>query len=60
MDDEKIRRINELAKKKKETGHTEAEAAEQKALYEEFLAEFRKNFREGLKNITGKDAESDQ
>ena len=32
MEKEKIARINELAKKSKETGLTEEEAAEQKAL----------------------------
>lgn len=51
MSDEKIARINELAKKKKESGLTEAEAEEQKVLRQEFLAEFRKNFRRDMDRI---------
>ena len=41
MEQEKIARINELAKKKREIGLSEEEAAEQTALREEYLAEFR-------------------
>ena len=48
---EMIDRINELAKKKKETGLTEEEAKEQQALYKDYLAAFRKNFRAQLDNI---------
>ena len=44
MEKEKIARINELAKKSKETGLTEEEAAEQKALRAEYIAEFRASF----------------
>ena len=51
MDQKKILRINELAKKAKEAGLTEAELAEQKALREEYLAAIRKNFRATLDNI---------
>lgn len=51
MSDEKIARINELAKKKKESGLTGAEAEEQKVLRQEFLAEFRKNFRRDMDRI---------
>lgn len=48
---EKLDRINALAKKKKEEGLTEAEAAEQKALRAEYLEAFRKSFRQQLDNI---------
>lgn len=51
MDQNKILRINELAKKSKESGLTEQEAAEQKALREEYLAAIRKNFRATLDSI---------
>lgn len=42
ISDEKIKRINELARKKKLEGLTEAELEEQKQLYAEFLANIRK------------------
>ena len=45
MDKKKIRRINELARKKKAGGLTEAEAAEQAELRHEYLAEFRENMK---------------
>ena len=41
MEKEKIARINELAKKSKEVGLSEEEAAEQKALRAEYIAEVR-------------------
>lgn len=43
-------RINELAKKKREKGLTEAEQAEQKELYKKFLSNFRSNFKKQLDN----------
>ena len=51
MDQNKILRINELAKKSKEVGLNEAELLEQKALREEYLAAIRKNFRATLDSI---------
>ena len=51
MEKEKIARINELAKKQKTTGLTEAEKAEQQALRKEFIDDFRKNLRGQLENI---------
>ena len=51
MDQKKILRINELAKKSKEQGLTDAELSEQKALREEYLDAIRKNFRATLDNI---------
>lgn len=41
MEDSKIKRINELAKKSKTEGLTPEEAAEQKALRAEYVAAFR-------------------
>ena len=51
MDQKKILRINELAKKSREQGLTEAESMEQKELREEYLAAIRKNFRATLDSI---------
>ena len=48
---EMINRINELAKKKKSTGLTDMEQAEQKKLYKEYLEAFRENFKAQLENI---------
>ena len=48
--DEMIKRINELAKKKKEQGLTAEEQAEQKELYKKYLASFRQNFEKQLDN----------
>ncbi len=51
MRKELIDRINELAHKKKAEGLTEAEKAEQAMLRQEYLAEFRKNFRRQLEDV---------
>ena len=48
---EKIDRINQLARKKKEVGLTAEEAEEQQALREEYLANFRVNFKSQLEQI---------
>lgn len=48
--DEMIKRINELAKKKRESGLTEAEQTEQKELYKKYLATFRQNVEKQLDN----------
>lgn len=45
------KRINELARKSKAEGLTEAEKAEQARLRQEFLKAFRANFRAQLENI---------
>lgn len=60
ISDEKIARINELAKKKKSEGLTDAEQKEQKRLREEYLSTFRSGMRhhiEGMKIVDpdGKD-----
>ena len=48
MEKAKIDRINALAAKKQTEGLTEAEAAEQAALREEYLAEYRRMLRAQL------------
>lgn len=51
MEQKKINRINELARKSRTTPLTAAEKAEQAALRQEYLAAVRKNFRQTLENI---------
>ena len=48
---EQIARINELAKKKKETGLTEEELAEQKILYRAYIDAFKANLKAQLDTI---------
>jgi len=50
MTDQKIARINELAKKARAEGLTPAEQAEQKALREEYIAGFRRSLKSQLDN----------
>jgi len=51
MDPQKIERINELARKKKSGGLTEAEQAEQAALRKEYLDGYRENLKAMLDSI---------
>ena len=51
MDPEKIKRINELARKKKAGALTEEEAAEQAALRKEYLDGYRQNLKAMLDSI---------
>lgn len=51
MEEAKILRINELAKKAKNEGLSEAEKKEQKTLRDEYIASVRRNFRATLDNI---------
>ena len=51
MDKKQIDRINELARKKKAEGLTEAETAEQDALRKQYIAEWRENTRAMLDGI---------
>ena len=48
---EMIDRINELSRKKKAEGLTDAEQAEQKELYKEYIAAFRANLKSQLDMI---------
>ena len=50
MEQKKIDRINELARKKKAEGLNEDELAEQKALREEYILEFRASMTGILEN----------
>ena len=49
--DELIKRINELAKKKKSAGLTKEEAEEQIELRQQYLDKFREGFKQRLENI---------
>ncbi len=51
LSNEKMARINELAKKAKAEGLSDAEVKEQKALRDEYLKVFRKGFRQRLDNL---------
>ena len=55
MDKKMLDRINELAKKKKEQGLTEAEQKEQKELYKIYLGEIRTQFNATLDNVSVKE-----
>lgn len=49
--DQVRQRINELYKKKQESGLTEAEEAERKALHKKFIANFRAGFKQQLDSL---------
>lgn len=51
MNEEKIKRINELFRKSKESGLTEVEKAEQQALRKEYLAAIRANIDAQMANV---------
>lgn len=51
METERLRRINELAKKAKTVGLTEEEIRERDVLRKEYLAAFRKNMMDQLDNV---------
>ena len=51
MNEEKIKRINELYHKSKSIGLTEAEKAEQQALRKEYLAAIRANIDAQMANV---------
>ncbi len=55
MTEEKIERINVLARKAKAEGLTEAEKAEQQVLRREFIDDFKRNLRGQLDNISIKE-----
>ena len=60
MTDEKILRINALAKKSKQEGLTEEEKAEQKRLREEYVASFRASLRAQLDNMVLVDVDGNE
>ncbi len=51
MNEEKIARINELARKSKAEGLTDAEKQEQALLRQEYIANVRRNLKAQLDNI---------
>ena len=51
MEKHEIDRINELARKKKTVGLTEAEVKEQAALRERYIREFRENLKATLDQV---------
>lgn len=55
MANDMIKRINELAKKKRETGLTPEEQAEQKRLYSAYLKDIRTQFSSTLDNVSVKE-----
>lgn len=57
MDEKKLARINELYKKSKTEGLTDAELREQALLRKEYIEAFRKNLRGQLNNIDIKEAD---
>ena len=57
MNDTKIARINELYKKSKTVGLSDAELREQALLRKEFIADLRKNLRGQLDNIDIQEAD---
>lgn len=57
MTEEKIERINQLARKSKAEGLTESEAKEQQILRREFIEDFKRNLRGQLDNISIQEAD---
>ena len=57
MTEERIERINELYRKSKSEGLTDAEKQEQQILRKEFIDSFRRNLRGQLDNISIKEAD---
>ncbi|MDR2296063.1 MAG: DUF896 domain-containing protein [Clostridiales Family XIII bacterium] len=57
VSEEKLARINELARKSKHTPLSPAEQAEQRALRAEYLRNFRESFRARLESIEFVDGE---
>ena len=55
MNEEKIKRINELYHKSKAEGLTPEEAAEQQKLRREYIESFKRNLRGTLNNISIKE-----
>ncbi|HHW38969.1 MAG TPA: DUF896 domain-containing protein [Bacillales bacterium] len=54
---EKLNRINQLSKKAKTEGLTKEETIEQKKLREEYIKNFRKQFKDTLHSVTIVDVE---
>ncbi|WJP98767.1 DUF896 domain-containing protein [Macrococcus bovicus] len=50
LEEHKIKRLNELSQKKKESGLTDEEGKEQTGLRAEYLANFRNSFKKTIEN----------
>lgn len=57
LDENKMKRINELAQKKKTTGLTDQEGKEQTLLRKEYLQSFRQSFKKTIESTTVIDPE---
>lgn len=57
MTEEKIKRINELYRKSKAEGLTDAEKQEQQILRKDFIDSFKRNLRGQLDNISIREAD---
>lgn len=57
LDENKMKRINELAQKKKTAGLTDQEGKEQTLLRKEYLQSFRQSFKKTIENTTVIDPE---
>lgn len=57
LSNDKLERINELARKAKEDGLSKAEKAEQQALRKDYLQQFRKAFKNQLHSVKVVDPE---
>ena len=57
MNQEKIDRINELARKSRESKLSDAELEEQKQLRQEYIKSVKENFVKSIENITRIDAD---
>ena len=51
MTEDLLKKINELAQKKREQGLTKEEQKLQQELYKEYLTQFRSNFKKQLNNV---------
>ena len=60
METERLKRINELAKKAKTVGLTEEEIRERDVLRKEYLAAFRQNMMQQLDNVIIVDEDGNQ
>ena len=58
MDEQKVKRINELYRKSKAEGLTDAEKKEQKILRQEYIDAFKRNLRSQLNNIDVEEKDS--
>jgi len=60
LTEDKMKRLNELAKKAKTDLLTDDEKSEQKLLRDEYLSKFRHHFRKRLENIVFLDEEGNE